>query len=242
MEKENTNNKKKKIAVIAVAAVLALCVLGAGGYGIWRAVTAPKSAVDLGSITQSDVDALFRQKNKRKSNLPAGLETLLQLPEEEKIAGNGNMYEEVIIPEVAQELYEGQSLFSEREWLLTDAETYDVLHTEKALQRDMQVRALIKLALTQNCERVRYSVEYVELPAEGEAATLAAYIAANGGQGKVRGEGGYTFEFSSAWASRTIGRDIKTVAADKASFDAFMKELETYEPVDALVLPGAGRN
>lgn len=229
---------KKNLKILGIC-LLAACVLCAGGFGIWWIATAPEGAVDPNGLTQSDINALYRQKNTRKHNLPGRLETLLGLQDTDTIVSNGNRYDDVLLPDGSAAVQDnGKAVFSDREWLLTDADTYERLRKEIDLQRGLQIRALLKLALTQNCERVRFSVEYVEL---GENATLAEYIAANGGAGNVRGQGGYTLEYSEAWATRTIGKDIKSVATDKDTFAAFVKELEHYTAAQATVVPGAGR-
>jgi hypothetical protein len=234
---------KKRLALLLCTAVLGVAVLGAGGYGVWWVATVPKGAVNLSSLTKKDIASLYRQKNKRKNDVPPRLEILLGPLEDARLTANGNDFNTVPIPETLQPLVDnGASQFSDREWLLTEQETYEGMQTEQEteIMRGMQVRALIKLALTKNCERVQFSVEYINLP-QGEITTLEEYLAANGGAGSAAGEGGYTFVFSADWASRTIGRDIKTVAANRETFNAFMLEMENYEPVEALVVPGAGR-
>ena len=225
--------KNRKLFWIIFCA-LALAVLLTAGFGIWRAVIAPRRALDLNHLSAQDTDALYSQKNKRKNDTPAGLNTLLGPLRDSRLAFNGNAFAESA-PPAGQE---GAGAFLDREWVLTDKETYDKLHQDPEMQRDLQVRALIKLALTQNCERVCFSVEYAALPEGGD---IARYMEANGGAGRVRGEGGYTLTFSADWASRAIGRDIKAVAASRAEFQAFVQELELFEPIDALIVPGAGR-
>jgi hypothetical protein len=234
---------KKRLALLLCIAVLGVAVLGAGGYGIWWLATAPKGPVNLSDLTKKDIANLYRQKNKRKEDVPPRLEILLGPLEDTRLTANGNGFNTVPIPATLQPLVgNGASQFSDREWLLTDPETYEGMQAEQEpdIMREMQVRALIKLALTENCERVQFSVEYIDLP-QGEITTLEEYLAANGGAGSVAGQGGYTFVFSAAWASRTIGRDIKTVAADRDTFNAFMLEMESFEPVESLVIPGSGR-
>lgn len=231
---------KKKLALILAASLLALGVLFAGGYGIWRLAAVPKEPVNLDDLTPGDVGALYREKSKRGSEIPAGLETLLGTPDDSRLVPNGSGTGTVTAPAQSAE-GGGRVLFLDQEWLLTDRETHALLAAEQETDiiRELQVRALIKLALTQNCEKVRYSVEYIELPEGGEYDSIAAYAAAH--RGGVQGQGGFTYEFSAAWASRTIGRDIKSVADTRADFDAFIKELETYEPVESLIVPGVGR-
>ena len=243
-KKTRPAKNRKKLAMILTACVLALCVLAAGGYGIWRAATAPKGPVNLDQLTKKDIRDLYREKSRNSDNTPPGLNILLGKLEDDRLAANGSASDKVTLPPIAQHLQSDGNQFQEREWLLTDPETYERLREDRGLQREMQVRALIKLALAQNCERVQYSIESIELPRGGEITTIAEYIAANGGNargGGVPEQPGYTFVFSSVWASQAIGRDIKSVAATRASFDAFMQELESYEAVDSLVVPGTGR-
>jgi len=226
---ERNRKSGKRIALIVAACAVGLCVLLVGGFGIWWAVTAPKGAVNLTQPTQKDIKDLYREKSARTDRTPHRLDILLGPVEDSRLAANGSGFAKVAS--------DGSPQFQDREWLLTDLETYERMRQDTDIQREMQVRALIKLALTENCERVSYCVEYVELPQDGEITTIAQYVAANGGQG---GQGGYTFVFSASWASLAIGRDIKAVAANRESFTAFMEELESYEAVDSLIVPGVG--
>ena len=227
----------KKYALLGAAGALALCVLLAGGYGVWRAVTAPKEPIkDVTDLSLQDRNALYQQRNTRKNDIPAGLDTLLGTPQDNRVAFNGSGAGAV--DSIDKEMIKG--MFMDQEWLLTDAETHEQLKEELATDiiREMQIKALLKLALTQNCERVCYSVEYVDLP---EGSDIAAYVAASGGGSFVQGRGDFSFEFHTKWASQAIGRDIKTVAATRADFNAFVKELESFEAVESLIIPGAGR-
>jgi len=232
-------NITKKYALLGAAGALALCVLLAGGYGVWRAVSAPKAPIkDVTKLSPVDVSALYSQRNTRKNDMPAGLDVLLGTPQDSRVVLIGSGSGAVDAYGKDKETY--KNMFMDQEWLLTDSETHAQLSEELATDiiREMQIKALLKLALTQNCERVCYSVEYVDLP---EGSDIAAYVAANGGGSAVQGRDSYTFVFHSIWASQAIGRDIKTVAATRADFNAFVKELESFEAVESLIIPGAGR-
>jgi len=233
-------NKKRLIILLCAAAAVLLAAFC--GVLIWRSASAPKAPLNMDQPEQALIKALYREKSKRKDEIPPRLNDMLGEPEDDRLTPNGNESLQVVPPFLpgGEENASGRKQIAEREWILTDLETYDKLHTDLSMQYSLQVRALIKLALVQNCERVQYSIEYVTLP-QGEIATIEQYLAARAGEGSVRGEGGYTLEFSADWANSVLGKDVKALAKNRTEFDAFMKELETYTPQPALVLPGSGR-
>jgi len=249
-EKKKTGIKfplleKKQITVIIVlicaAAVLALLGIG---YSIWQSVRMPKAPLDINNPDVGVIGALYSEKSKKKPEMSPRLNAILGLPAEEKLVSNGSASREVAppaVPGTEQSQASGNPQFAEREWILTDKETYDKLHSDPAMQRDLQVKALIKLALVENCERVQYSVEYIDLPQEGGIDTIEKFLAAHEGEESVKGEGGYTMEYSAEWANLILSRNIKGLANDRATFEGFVKELETYVPQPVLVVPGAGR-
>jgi|GEM_PF-6919748 len=232
---------KKRLIILLCAAAAVLLAVGCG-FLIWRGASAPKTPLNMDQPEQALIRALYREKSKRKDEIPPRLNDMLGEPEDDRLTPNGNESRQVV-PQFlpgGEENASGTKQIAEREWILTDLETYDKLHTDLPLQYSLQVRALIKLALVQNCERVQYSIEYVTLP-QGEITTIAQFLAAHAGEDSVRGEGGYTLEFSADWANSVLGKDVKALAKNREEFDAFMKELETYTPQPALVLPGSGR-
>jgi len=234
---------KNKFIVIAVASLLALCILCAGGYGIWWLATAPSGAVDFSNLSAQDINALYRQRSNRSRSTPPRLDDLLGPLDDDRLAFTASESRRVSLPDDYQ--FNGNSPFADQQWLLTDKETYERLadlknyELEPEIMRELQIRALTKLALTQNAERVVYYVEYVELPEGGQAANINEFVDANGGTNRLQSQGGFSYEFSVDWVKRTPGLpwDIKTVADTRESFDAFMRDLETFEPVSVTVIP-----
>lgn len=232
---------KKRLTVLICAAILLCVILGTGGWLIWRAIALPDDSLRIDHQRADVVRALYSQKNEKKTKLPNQLNELLGAPEDTRLVPNGSLSLDPMPGTTdAESNGKAKEMFANREWILTDLETYNLLHTDASAQRSLQVRAMIKLALLESCERVKYSIEYVELP-QGDITTVAQYLAAHEGEDVIAGKGGYTLEYSAEWATQALGRDIKSCAADRDTFESFMKELKSYQPVQATVIPGAGR-
>ncbi|MCL2531080.1 MAG: hypothetical protein FWE40_02845 [Oscillospiraceae bacterium] len=202
--------KGKKIAIIAVCAVLVLAIAG----GVLLFATTPRHAVDFDNLTPQNIRNLHRQQTNsaRQTQIPRRLGTLVGNVQSDTVIFNGTQ---------ASAMSEGETAFVHRQFLLTDRETHAQLHEiDLNIQREMMLHALTMLALVHNLQEVRFVVEFTESP---EGNTVAQYLAQQ--SGNYIGRGGYAFRFCADIASRIIGRDIRTVADDLDSFTAFMHDI-----------------
>jgi hypothetical protein len=235
-------NDKKRRTAIMIAFVPTLAAVILAGFGVFRLATKPTAPANIFRPQKSDITALYREKSRGKA-MTSRLDTVVGSPENPSLLDNGSES----VPATNVRIVGTQTktdanplLFSNRERILTTEDVYALLQTDLSLQRELQIRALIKLSLSKNCDRVQYAVEYVSLPIGG-ITTLEAYVASQPEPDDVRGQGGYTLEYSADWASRVLGKEIKETSSSRAAFAAFMKEMETYVPSEALIVPGTGR-
>jgi len=236
----------QKIVMMAASIVVVLCVLIAGGYGVWWVATAPRGPVDFAQLSESDIAQLHRQHNtRRRTSTPGRVNTLVGSlsDEDENFVAVGQEFSPAAPPlAILQESQpEGQAnrpTFVENEQMLTDYETFHelaVLDGMLATQRDMMIRALTKMALTHDLSEVRFTVQHVQVP---DGLTLEEHITQQGGVNNLHSEGGAVFIFSQDLANRIIGRDINTVAQTQESFYEFMREIEA---IDFEALPPGHR-
>jgi len=211
----------QKIVMIVASTIVALCVLAAGGYGIWWVATAPSGPVDFDNLTQRDINDLYRQRNNRsRSTTPGRLNTLVGSLEDDNFIAVGQEFRPALHEETPPD---SRPRFTDTELLLTDYDTFWQLNDYPENQQAMFVRAMTKLALTRDLSEVRFTVHFVQPP---DDMTLAQYTAQTD---NVRRQGGATFIFTDSLASRIIGRDISTVAESRESFYDFMRELEAID-------------
>jgi len=133
--------KGKKIAIIAVCAVLVLAIAG----GVLLFATTPRHAVDFDNLTPQNIRNLHRQQTNsaRQTQIPRRLGTLVGNVQSDTVIFNGTQ---------ASAMSEGETAFVHRQFLLTDRETHAQLHEiDLNIQREMMLHALTMLALVSAC-------------------------------------------------------------------------------------------